>query len=109
MHVGDLSNAQLLYTYGFVEEDNPFDNLLIPVDLVCQLCKSYMNENEEGEGGNNNSNDSSNNAKAIEVRKDVLESAGILPDITFIIHKEDMLPDNLFTTLRGNNNCTRIG
>ena len=39
---GDLSNGQLLHTYGFLEEDNKFDRVFIPVDIVLQNCQEEV-------------------------------------------------------------------
>jgi hypothetical protein len=73
---GELSNAQLLHSYGFIEEDNPYDNVLIPEDIVMQHLQQFCEEDGE---------------QLISQKKDSLKSIGILTH-PFIISKEDMLP-----------------
>jgi len=56
---GDLSSAQLLHTYGFVEPNNPFDSVLIDQRIVIDVCIDL----EEGE-----------EKELLEKRKDFLQS-----------------------------------
>jgi len=77
---GELSNAQLLHSYGFVEAENNYDNVLLPVELVVKKCGECCEE-----------------VGSLEEKKEILLSVGILPSESFLITKEDMLPDNLLT------------
>jgi hypothetical protein len=41
---GALSNAQLLHTYGFMETDNKYDYVFIPVQIVLEQCEKLEEE-----------------------------------------------------------------
>jgi hypothetical protein len=38
---GDLSNGELLRKYGFVDEENPFDCVEIPLEIVLRVCQQH--------------------------------------------------------------------
>lgn len=91
---GELSNAELLQTYGFVEGDfNIYDYVMIPIDMLFQVCEELEIIDD-----------------SFELRRDMIEKL-LSPYIThpnlltgekqeyFIISKEDLLPENLLHTL----------
>ncbi|PRP86895.1 N-lysine methyltransferase SETD6-like [Planoprotostelium fungivorum] len=82
---GELSNTQLMHTYGFVEEDNPHDSVDIPIDCMVE---QYRESGEESE-------DKSCSASA---KIEVLRDAKLISERGFQISKEDMLPSSLITT-----------
>lgn len=39
---GQLSNSQLVVSYGFVLKDNPFDSVMLPARIVLDACKTVF-------------------------------------------------------------------
>jgi len=81
MIYGELSNAQLLHSYGFVENDNPHDNVLLEMKLIYEVISSYLKEEN------------------LSKRNDFLKSVNMLHDC-IVISKEDMLPEELLSYIR---------
>lgn len=44
-----MSNAQLLHTYGFIEQDNDYDSVMLPIQLVLDECKKIELDEESKE------------------------------------------------------------
>ncbi|DBB01093.1 hypothetical protein WJX77_011966 [Trebouxia sp. C0004] len=83
---GDLSDAQLLQTYGFVEDfepgyDNPHNFVPVPTVLLLQSCSEAGDEAA---------------LACFEAKKKLLQQANILKD-AFVVTSQEPLPDDLVT------------
>ncbi|KAL3141212.1 hypothetical protein ABBQ38_003551 [Trebouxia sp. C0009 RCD-2024] len=86
---GDLSDAQLLQTYGFVEAfqpgyENPHNFVPVPVHLVLQSCSESGDETA---------------LACFESKKRLLEQAKLLRN-AFVVTAQDPLPDDLVTAVQ---------
>ncbi|CAM9139676.1 unnamed protein product, partial [Sphacelaria rigidula] len=88
---GNLSNAQLLNSYGFVLPGNPFDNVVIPTKLVVSVCHNTFVKLE-------GSKMKKAEAKATwERRLAMVDSNDDVEETqeAFVISKYDLLPESL--------------
>jgi hypothetical protein len=122
---GNLSNSQLLQTYGFADVENEeFESVNISVELVLRETEAHLrkqsangdakNEEDEqaskgkGKGKGKVKDDTENgeeDSMAIlgiwEDKERVLRSIEMIPGTGFYtLNKDDMLPDNLLTAIQ---------
>ncbi|KAL0029185.1 hypothetical protein WJX79_001145 [Trebouxia sp. C0005] len=86
---GDLSDAQLLQTYGFVEDvepgyDNPHNFVPVPTVLLLQSCSEAGDEAA---------------LACFEGKRKLLQQANILKD-AFVVTSQEPLPDDLVTAVQ---------
>ncbi|CAM9182197.1 unnamed protein product [Ascophyllum nodosum] len=92
---GNLSNAQLLNSYGFVLTGNPFDSVLIPTELVVNTCHATFLEIEGDKLGEEGVKVTWERRLAM-----VAKGEGEGGDEAFVIAKYNLVPENLLDTVQ---------
>jgi hypothetical protein len=65
---GQLSNSQLVVSYGFVLKDNPFDSVMLPARVVLDACKTVFLKLEGKTHGSSTKADAAWTARVAQLR-----------------------------------------